>query len=47
MVREIGGSGLGLPIVKKIIELHKGKINIKSKLGVGTTINFSIPFTSN
>jgi PAS domain S-box-containing protein len=31
------GTGLGLPIVKKIVEEHKGKIEIHSQGGVGTT----------
>ncbi len=38
-----GGSGLGLSIVKKIIELHKGTIEVKSKVGAGTTFVVSLP----
>jgi signal transduction histidine kinase len=33
------GTGLGMTVVKKIVEDHKGKIKIESKLGVGTTFN--------
>lgn len=40
------GSGIGLPTVKKIIEEHYGKIGIKSKQGVGTTITIHIPMRS-
>ncbi|MCL2312601.1 MAG: HAMP domain-containing histidine kinase [Firmicutes bacterium] len=36
-------SGLGLWIVKKIIEAHKGKVWIKSALGVGTVFTIHIP----
>ena len=38
--REYGGSGIGLSIVKKIIEDHGGKIWATSKLGIGTEIHF-------
>ena len=37
------GIGLGLPIVKDIIELHKGQIEFKSKAGVGTTFIINLP----
>jgi PAS domain S-box-containing protein len=37
------GSGLGLFIVKNIIEKHNGKIMVKSKEGSGTEISFTIP----
>ncbi len=38
-----GGSGLGLTIVSSIIEAHGGRIELNSKLGVGTTVQFWIP----
>lgn len=37
------GSGLGLSIAKKIIEMHYGNISVKSKLGTGTTFTVSLP----
>ncbi|MDP3181871.1 MAG: ATP-binding protein [Desulfobaccales bacterium] len=37
------GSGLGLPIVKSIIESHQGTIKIDSTLGQGTTVTISLP----
>ena len=39
-----GGSGLGLSIVKQIIERSKGKITVTSALGVGTTFKFFLPY---
>ena len=37
------GIGLGLPIVKEIIELHEGEISVDSQLGKGSTFKFRIP----
>lgn len=37
------GTGLGLYLVKYFIELHGGKVNMDSKVGVGTTVSFSLP----
>jgi len=39
----ISGTGLGLSIVKYIVESHDGELDIKSKLGEGTTIGFGLP----
>lgn len=39
----INGSGLGLPICKKIVEMHQGTIGVKSKLGTGTTFIVNLP----
>ncbi len=41
--RDINGSGLGLPIVKKIIEAHNGSIKVASKVGEGTTFRITLP----
>jgi two-component system NtrC family sensor kinase len=38
------GSGLGLDIVKKIIDKHHGKIDFKSEVGVGTTFTVTLPY---
>lgn len=40
---DYGGSGLGLSIVKRIIELHKGKVDIESKPGVRTRVIVRMP----
>lgn len=37
------GMGLGLYIIKRIIDLHKGKIEVTSKEGTGTTFTISLP----
>ncbi|WP_020060415.1 PAS domain-containing sensor histidine kinase [Bacillus sp. 123MFChir2] len=39
------GTGIGLMISYKIIERHQGKIHIKSKVGVGTSVKIYIPIT--
>lgn len=41
--RATGGSGLGLSIVKQIVELHKGEIHVTSKQNVGTIFTVRIP----
>ncbi len=35
--------GLGLPIAKRILELHGSSIQVESKLGVGSTFSFQLP----
>jgi signal transduction histidine kinase len=37
------GVGLGLPIVKSIIAIHHGTINIMSQLGIGTIVTLFFP----
>ena len=39
------GTGLGLPIVKKIVESHHGKLSIQSEEGAGTTFLISLPLS--
>ena len=41
--RQEGGTGLGLSICKFIVGVHKGSINLKSKLGEGTKFKITLP----
>ena len=41
--RNTEGFGLGLSLVHKIIELHKGTIRVQSELGVGSIFTLSLP----
>jgi hypothetical protein len=43
---DLGHSGLGLAITKKILELHDRSIEVVSALGAGTTFSFQLPVTS-
>ncbi|MBE9916270.1 HAMP domain-containing histidine kinase [Paenibacillus donghaensis] len=41
--RSGGGSGLGLSIIKKIVEMHQGSVKVSSRLGEGTAITVCLP----
>jgi signal transduction histidine kinase len=38
-----GGTGLGLPLSKRLVELHGGRMQLKSELGVGTVVSATFP----
>lgn len=44
---EYGGTGLGLTICKKIVELMGGEIQVQSELGKGSTFSFALVFQTN
>ena len=41
--RQAGGTGIGLFLVKHLVELHGGSINAQSTCGAGTTFTFELP----
>jgi len=46
IARHYGGSGLGLPLVKELVELHGGRLWLKSAEGKGSTFTVALPLTS-
>ncbi len=45
--KDNGGSGLGLALVQKIINIHNGRINVNSEIGKGTKMSIYLPFYEN
>lgn len=43
---EAAGTGLGLAIVKQIVDLHRGRLQVESKVGQGSTFTLSLPVQS-
>lgn len=40
---KVSGTGLGMSIVKEIVELHEGRVDIQSVFGQGTTVTITLP----
>ncbi|MFT3901748.1 MAG: ATP-binding protein [Niabella sp.] len=46
MARQYGGTGIGLSIVKQLVELQHGKIDVVSEVGLGTVFTIQLPFAN-
>ncbi len=44
--RRFGGTGLGLPIARRLIELQGGEMAVESAAGQGSTFSFTLPIVA-
>jgi len=47
LTQTVKGSGIGLTIVKQIVDAHKGEITLESSPGKGSTFTVKLPITQN
>jgi len=45
--RQYEGTGLGLTLAKKLVELQGGSIDVQSEVGVGSCFTFTLPINNN
>ncbi|MFN6187138.1 MAG: ATP-binding protein, partial [Microcystis sp.] len=45
--RYSGGSGIGLAITRRLVELHQSQMEVESELGKGSTFRFSLAISPN
>jgi signal transduction histidine kinase len=46
VTRRYSGTGLGLAMVRRILEAHGSQMNVSSKVGIGTKFDFTLPTTT-
>ena len=46
MAEQKQGAGLGLPIVKQIVDAHGGHVSVLSDLGAGTLVRVELPYAN-